>query len=94
MRLEIGSFRVTDVRSGTATALRDGVLSLDRAAPTVREGRPSNVLERENDLIGRRGLPVQGHGTGGKSVDLGKRRLGAPSVQQWTGIHPQSTMQT
>ena len=32
MRLEIGSFRVTDVRSGTATALRDGVLSLDRAA--------------------------------------------------------------
>ena len=32
MRLEIGSFRVTDFRFGAATAIRDGVLSLDRAA--------------------------------------------------------------
>jgi glycine reductase len=32
MHLEIASFRVTDVRFGTATALRDGVLSLDRGA--------------------------------------------------------------
>jgi glycine reductase complex component B subunit alpha and beta len=32
MNLEIGSFRVTDVRFDAATALRDGVLSLDREA--------------------------------------------------------------
>ncbi|HXJ81593.1 MAG TPA: glycine/sarcosine/betaine reductase component B subunit [Candidatus Methylomirabilis sp.] len=32
MNLEIASFRVTDVRFGTATSLRDGVLWLDREA--------------------------------------------------------------